>query len=202
MSFFTKLDAKDRSRQDISTVVAMTKVRQSVKRRPEHCASAKPRKGPILNWRAVDTLFAITPLTAELPSSPPTRAASPAPEDDDDDVIVIDDAATSDTASNGVSIPTPATPFSGDAVAVGLAALNEELETAVPAPHSVPSRAYRPEASGINLDAPFFADLLSERSVEGVEAISGIAGAPATAEKAKTRTGTRKLAVGQQKMRF
>ncbi|KAF7310297.1 DUF659 domain-containing protein [Mycena indigotica] len=94
MSFITKINSKDRSRQDAQTTIAMTQVHQDLRRRPEYvprptAKAAAKKTGPIMNWRSVDNLFTAENLPATAPTSTPATAPAP---------IVISDESDNDAA--------------------------------------------------------------------------------------------------------
>ncbi|KAJ7048094.1 hypothetical protein C8F01DRAFT_1268957 [Mycena amicta] len=206
MSFFTKINAKDRSNQDSQTTIAMAQVHQDLRRHPEYTLASKkkaaPRKvAPLINWRSVGGLFSSATLPATAPA-PAARTAQPVEIDSDSDADVDANTSSGATSAPGATATPSADVIDADNVAVGLAALQESLEADDPVPAKQTSVFFNTEISGIDSSSPFFRDLLSDTPIDGAEKFKGFAGQKETSDTSRRGAGKRNLASGLKKFTF
>ncbi|KAF7293705.1 DUF659 family protein [Mycena indigotica] len=176
VSVFTKLSTKDRNRQDAATTVAITQVRQHVRRRDsERKAPVQPR----LNWRSIKSEF----FSRE--QSPSPLAPSSAPSEGS--------TSTEPTTAINLTLDSNLTPGTGsepgnDAAAAGLNALNARTLATDLLADIIPSlESTRFESEDIaDLGDALFRDLLSDAPLLSAETVTnpGVVGTMKGKEKA------------------
>jgi hypothetical protein len=172
VSRFTRTDTRDRANQDARTIVAQTKIYQH-NQREAHKASKtvllllflfpcclftariqpKQSKSPSLKWRSVKSLFE--------PEKTPTLAVQ------------------IDLTGDGVSqADKPLEVAISSECEAGLAALDsmndDDGSDNAPPPGSVSSSTLPLDRDGVDIRLPFFRDLLSDKPLEGADAIRSL----------------------------
>ncbi|KAK6987730.1 DUF659 family protein [Favolaschia claudopus] len=152
VSRFTRLNSVDRSRQDASTLVAMTKIYQHIRREAEPQASKKKSvSAPAMNWRSIRGLMS------------KLRDVEP-------EVEVVQPPSADSAATPGLG------DTRSEASEAGLEAMNAALDqqASEPEPDVFRETSIASHRDGVDISLPYFRDLLSDKPITGADTVGSL----------------------------